>query len=229
MPQYRLVSFNVCPFVQRSAIALHEKGVEFDITFIDLANKPDWFLKLSPLGKVPLLEITDGDQVDVLFESAAILEYIDEVTSPRLHPEDPVERARHRALIQIGSGLAAPGWLMYTVATEEQSRAQVAKARKILQIFEDRIGEGPFWGGERFTQVDASMTPFLQRMSWCEDIEPSLNIFDGLPKVAAWTKTLLARPAVKASLLPDIDTIFRDYVASPHGSDGHTSWLATRL
>jgi glutathione S-transferase len=53
-----LVSFKTCPYVQRAAIVLHEKAVPFEITYIDQTKKPDWFLKISPLGKVPLLKMT---------------------------------------------------------------------------------------------------------------------------------------------------------------------------
>jgi glutathione S-transferase len=55
MPTYELVSHHLCPYVQRAAIVLTEKGVSFKRTLIDLDNKPDWFKAISPLGKVPLL------------------------------------------------------------------------------------------------------------------------------------------------------------------------------
>ena len=49
----RLISHKLCPYVQRAVIALTEKGVAFERIDVDLANKPDWFLKVSPLGKPP--------------------------------------------------------------------------------------------------------------------------------------------------------------------------------
>ena len=52
-----LVSHLLCPYVQRAAIALAEKNVPFERVVIDLANKPDWFIAISPLGKVPLLRL----------------------------------------------------------------------------------------------------------------------------------------------------------------------------
>ncbi len=45
MAKFHLISFALCPYVQRAAILLAEKGVEFERINIDLANKPDWFLK----------------------------------------------------------------------------------------------------------------------------------------------------------------------------------------
>ena len=97
----RLISHNQCPFVQRALIVLGEKNVAHDVEYVDLRNKPAWFTALSPRGKVPLL-VVDGV---TLFESSAICEFLEE-TAPgiRLHPADPVERARHRAWIEFASG-----------------------------------------------------------------------------------------------------------------------------
>ena len=61
----KIISAALCPYVQRSVILLKELGIEHDVEYIDLTNKPDWFFKLSPLGKVPVLVHDD----DVLFES----------------------------------------------------------------------------------------------------------------------------------------------------------------
>ncbi len=83
-----LVSFDLCPYVQRAAIALNEKGVEFERINVDLADKPEWFLAISPLGKVPLLKIGD----DVIFESGVIVEYLEDTRAPALHPTDPLQR-----------------------------------------------------------------------------------------------------------------------------------------
>lgn len=93
MRAYHLISHDLCPYFQRAAIALCEKGVSFERTYVDLANKPDWFLAISPLGKTPVLKIGD----EVFFESAVICDYLDEVEPPRLHPVDPLARAQHRA------------------------------------------------------------------------------------------------------------------------------------
>src|SRR4030088_215094 len=94
MAKYTLISFKTCPWVQRSAILLREKNTEFESRHIEPDNRPDWFLAISPHKKVPVLRIDDRLS---LFESSAIAEYLDETISPRLHPEDPAERAVNRA------------------------------------------------------------------------------------------------------------------------------------
>src|SRR5207245_6233389 len=89
MPKYMLVSFETCPWVQRSAIILREKNTPFELRHIQSDNRPDWFLAISPHKKVPVLSIDDKLS---LFESNAINEYLDETIEPRLHPETPIQR-----------------------------------------------------------------------------------------------------------------------------------------
>ena len=91
----KLISHKLCPYVQRAVIALTEKGVEFERVDIDLANKPDWFVKISPLGKTPVLLVGDVP----IFESAVILEYLEETQAKPLHPAAPLRRAEHRGRI----------------------------------------------------------------------------------------------------------------------------------
>jgi glutathione S-transferase len=99
--QLTLVSHALCPYVQRAAIMLIENGVQFERRDVDLKNKPEWFLALSPLGKTPVLQVGS----DVIFESAVICEYIDETHEPRLHPTPAIERARHRSWMEFGSAV----------------------------------------------------------------------------------------------------------------------------
>src|ERR1700682_5290501 len=96
-----LISHDLCPYVQRAVIALAEKGVAFERIDIDLADKPDWFKAISPLGKIPLLRVGEA----VIFESAVIVEYLEETQPNPLHPADPLQRARHRAAIEFASAI----------------------------------------------------------------------------------------------------------------------------
>ena len=98
MTKYMLVSFKTCPWVQRSAIILREKNAPFEFRHIEPDNRPDWFLAISPHKKVPTLTIDDKV---TLFESNAINEYLDETIAPRLHPEDPIQRAEDLGQAQV--------------------------------------------------------------------------------------------------------------------------------
>jgi glutathione S-transferase len=120
MTKLRLISHRLCPYVQRAVIVLDEKGAAFEREDIDLGNKPEWFLKLSPLGKVPLLTVEENGRTEVIFESAVIAEYLDETIEPRLHPQAAIERARHRAWIEFASATLADVAGFYAASDEEQ-------------------------------------------------------------------------------------------------------------
>ena len=219
----KLISFELCPFVQRACISLQERGVDYEITYIDLFDKPAWFLELSPTGKVPVLQVDDV----VLFESQVIAEYLDEVYPPSLHPADPLQRAKDRAWIEFSNVLGGPGWLIQALGDEDKVLAEAGKVKEAFARLESEV-VGPFFGGESFSLVDAAVAPLLQRLKWSQDIAPELALFDDAPKVAAWTEALLARQSVKDSLLPNILEIFEAIITAGPGGRGPT-WLGGRL
>src|SRR5437763_947430 len=159
----KLISQKLCPYVQRAVIALNEKGVPFERIDIDLANKPDWFLKLSPLGKVPVLVVTTDKGEVALFESNVICEYIEETQAgAKLHPADALKRAEHRAWMEFGSAILGDLWGLETTtdaATFESKRQAIAV--KFARV-EAALGAGPFFAGDRFNLVDAVFAPIFR-------------------------------------------------------------------
>src|SRR3979409_6344 len=119
----KLISHEQCPYVQRAVIALTEKGVPFERIDIDLANKPDWFLAISPLGKTPVLQV--GDKA--IFKSAVILEYLEETQPKPLHPADPLVRAEHRGWIEFGSAVLNDIAGFYAAKDEASFKARTAQ------------------------------------------------------------------------------------------------------
>ncbi len=117
----KLISHKLCPYVQRAVIALAEKGVPFERVDIDLANKPIGFW-LSP-GKTPVLQV--GGKA--IFESAVILEYLEETQTKPLHPADPLARAEHRAWIEFGSTVLNDIAGFYAAPDEATFRARTAQ------------------------------------------------------------------------------------------------------
>ncbi|HSH89208.1 MAG TPA: glutathione S-transferase family protein, partial [Ramlibacter sp.] len=99
--QLTLISHALCPYVQRAAIVLAEKNALFTRRYVDLSDKPAWFLEVSPLGKTPVLLVGDAP----IFESAVICEFLDETLGPRLHPQEALQRARHRGWMEFGSAV----------------------------------------------------------------------------------------------------------------------------
>jgi glutathione S-transferase len=200
-----LVSFKTCPFVQRAAIVLLEKAVPFEITYIDQAKKPDWFLKISPLGKVPLLKV-DGT---ILFESAVIAEYLDEAYPPPLHPADALRRAHNRAWIEFSSTLLSSQFQMLMSPDRAAFDAAAANFGELLNRLEAELGAGPFFNGTALALVDCAFAPLFMRMAI---MEPHLKLgaFAQRPGIQAWSKLLLARAAVQRSVVPDFADVLID-------------------
>lgn len=201
---YKLVSFNLCPYVQRTAVVLNEKNIPYEIIYIDLSNKPDWFLALSPTGRVPLLQTEAGD---VLFESAVINEYLDEVHPPRLLAGGPLERAYDRMWRDFASTLYGPIYRLYSVGTEAMATRPLNRFRTILPRFEAEV-KGPYFRGERFGMVDVAIASVLMRLAWIERLAPHVTPLAEFPKVRAWRDAVLARPSVRQSVLPNIYDLF---------------------
>lgn len=222
---YNLISFKLCPFVQRSVITLEEKKVPYALEYIELDNKPEWFLKLSPLGKVPVLRVQrPGGGEAVLFESAVINEFIEETApGPGLHPQDPLARAHNRAWIEVGSDLMRRTHRLMTADSEGRAKQAATAVRTLLYRFDDEL-VGPLFGGESFSLVDAAVAPTLQRLTWCEEMAPALEVFCAdLKGVLAWREALLARPSVQRSTVPGIRELFAEHLAAKKEPP---SWVA---
>jgi glutathione S-transferase len=210
-----LVSHHLCPYVQRAAIALSEKGIAFERVSIDLAAKPDWFKAISPLSKVPLLRVArPGRDEAVLFESAVICEFIEETQAgPALHPSDPVERAEHRAWIEFGSSILSD---IYAIETTPDAALFETKRQALAEKFarlEKVLGAAPFFAGVRFSLVDAAFGPVFRYFGVFDEIA-DLGILAGKPKVAAWRRALAHRPSVRSAVAPDYPERLRRFLAA---------------
>ena len=210
-----LVSFDLCPYVQRAAIALAEKGVPFERRDVDLANKPEWFEAISPLGKVPLLQVDD----EVLFESAVIVEYLEETQAPRLHPAEPLVRARHRAWMEVGSSILADIWTLETTPDRAAFDAKALSLRDKFRRLEAVLDRGPYFGGEHFSLVDAVFAPAFRYFD-VFDRFVDLGTFTDLPKVQAWRRALAARRSVKSAVVVDYEVRLEAFLRRQE------SWLA---
>jgi len=196
MPQHlRLISHKLCPYVQRAVIVANEKDIPFHRVDIDLANKPDWFLAISPTGKVPLLEVTEDDgSVRILFESAVIAEYLDEIAGLPLLPTDPLERARERAWVEYGAQTLADIYRLY--ASSDEAGHLVARSDievKLANVEQEIVG--PWFSGDKFGLVDAAFAPVFRYFDVFER-RGGLDVLERHPKVRAWANALAKRPSV---------------------------------
>jgi glutathione S-transferase len=208
MTKLTLISFPTCPYVQRAVIALKEKQVDFEIVYIDLANKPDWFLAISPLGKVPVLKVQrEGREDAIVFESAVILEYLEETAAGRkLHPSDPLDRAQHRSWMEFGSNVLADLWRLNSAkdAGELDTAKQTLTAK--FKRLEATIS-GPYFAGENFSYVDAVFAPAFRQLDALETVVHT-GLVDSFAKVSAWRKALATRQSVKEAAPADFVDLY---------------------
>ena len=194
--------------MQRAVILMRAKRVEFDVTYINLLEKPDWFLRISPHGKVPVLVVGD----EPLYESNAIAEFLDEMVPPRLHPEDPVKRARNRAWTDFVPDFARALMGIYYTKTPEAMEEGLAQAPKRVARLEEAIerergNDGPFFNGETLCLVDAAYAPFFQRFAFAERYLAT-GFLDDFPLVKAWSDALLAEELVTGSVVAHFEDEF---------------------
>jgi glutathione S-transferase len=202
-----LISHALCPYVQRAAIVLAEKGVAFERRDVDLARKPEWFLRLSPLGKTPVL-LAAGEAI---FESAVICEYLDETTTPRLHPADALARARHRAWMEFGSQVLNAIGAFYNAPDEPSLAARAQELRARFEQVEGAFGAGPWFGGASFGLVDAVFGPAFRYFD-VFDALGDFGFWDGLPKVRAWRRALADRPSVRSAVSAEYPELLGEFV-----------------
>jgi glutathione S-transferase len=211
----KLISHKLCPYVQRAVIALTEKGVAFERIDIDLANKPDWFLAISPLGKTPVLQVGDVP----IFESAVILKYLEETYPKPLHPADPLKRAEHRAWIEFGSAVLSDIAGFYAAPDEATFKARTSQLEQRFARLEGRVVAGPWFDGEGFSLVDAVFGPVFRYFDVFEEVA-DFGILAGKPKLACWRKALATRPSVRTAVSADYPALLRGFL------DRRNSWLS---
>lgn len=198
-PEFELITHVLCPYVQRSVIVLHEKQIPYRRTDIDLVDKPDWFRQISPLGKVPVLVVGARQS---LFESAVICEYLNEVTPGSLHPDDPLERADHRAWIEFGSGLLNSIAQLYNAPTQERFGAALAMLRKGLLQLDERLGNGPYFSGHNFRIIDAVYGPIFRYFDVFDSVI-GLDLSREAGNVQRWQGHLRSRESIRQAVTVD--------------------------
>jgi glutathione S-transferase len=207
MTRLTLVSHHLCPYVQRAAIALVEKRVPFERIDIDLANKPDWFRAISPLGKTPVLRVGEA----AIFESAVILEYLEETQPAPLHPTDPLRRAEHRSWIEFGSAVLNDIAGFYGAPDEAAFTGKAKVLSDKFVLLDRRLEAGPYFDGSRFSLVDAVFGPVFRYFEVFDGIG-EFGILTGKPKVIAWRAALTARPSVRSAVAPDYEARLRTFL-----------------
>lgn len=205
LPKLELISFKLCPFVQRTVITLLHKDVPYDITYIDLNNPPEWFKEVSPLGKVPVLKV---DEKEVLFESAVIQEYVDEITPPSLMPQEALTKAKNRAWISFGGELIGAMQAVVKAETAEAFSEASDKFASLMAKVEDAHSGADYFNGDSFALIDAAYAPIFMRLALLEE-NCDVCLLESLPKIKKWSDNLLVLPSVQHSVVEEFPKMYR--------------------
>jgi len=214
LPQqkFHLISFKLCPFVQRSIITLLYKGLTYEITYINLDEPPAWFKQISPLGKVPILTVEDTS----LFESAVINEYLNDLTGGNLLPNDILQKARCRGFVELATEATFALIDLFRAPDEKAFIQKQTALTDYLHHLEAALGEGPYFLDNSFSLVDVAWAPFFMRYELINEIA-ALNLIVDDSKIKNWSGHLLSLEDVKASVTDDFSSIFTSRVKGANG------------
>ena len=200
----KVISIKICPFVQRVTALLAAKQVDYQVEYIDLNNPPQWFREVSPHEQVPLLITTENE---VLFESDAIVEYVDEVCGESLFSLDPVAKARERAWAY----LASKHYLTQCGAQRSDSAKTLAqRAEPLRSAFKKigcELGEGTYIKGDTMGMVDIAWLPLLHRAALIEKYS-GYDFLADFPRLKQWQAAILSTNIPTASVAEDFDAQF---------------------
>ncbi|MGC3940731.1 glutathione S-transferase family protein [Roseobacter sp. EG26] len=206
----KIVSFKICPFVQRVTALLEAKGIAYDLEFISLSNKPQWFLDISPNGQVPLLITDEGE---ALFESDAIVEYIEEAYAPLRAGLTPVEKARERAWSYLATKHYLPQCGAQRSADQDILSERSQKLNKAFDTIEAQLGDTKFFAGDEISLVDVAWLVLLHRACIIEQ-QSGYDFLGGRPKLKTWQTNIMQSGLPAKSVAPDFVADFSDFYLS---------------
>jgi glutathione S-transferase len=212
-----LISFKLCPFVQRAIIILKRQKIDYDITFINPMDPPDWFKAISPSGQVPLLKADD----EVIFESNVISEFANDISENDLHPSNAIQKAKNRAWIEFSSKMFDDLFNIVTGDKETYVKAKESLFAKFAKV-EVVKGTGTFFNGADFAMIDAAFAPIFMRLSWINEFTDNALSFNEFSNLSAWSEAILAVDEVKGSVSEGIDDV---YYSNIEAREGHLSTL----
>lgn len=193
------------PFVRRVAIALHHYDTPFERRVLSVFKDFDAMLSVNPLGKVPSLVLDDGE---TLFDSRAIIDYLDGIADPafRLAPTEEPQRRQVLKVEVVGIGLAEK---VYERGLEYSRRAPGTsdpdwRARLETQIrstcdWLENLSPSPWFYGETFTRADLAVAVAMQYLERVVPELDSINAFTRLQAHRQRCEALAAFAAVQDS------------------------------
>jgi glutathione S-transferase len=207
-PKVKLVTSKFSPYGHRVEMVLIEKNIPYEKEEIDLTNRPEWFVKDAPLGKVPLLYV--GDKI--LFESVVICEYLEEVFLENpLHPKTALEKALHRAWMEFSNGILSSGFGIINAQNQEQFDIKKAETIAKLEILNRHLKFSPYFDGGKFSLVDACFASAFKPLTFIDN-KFALELFDLHKNVASYVENVVTRGSLHKVLPKNYDEIFKAFL-----------------
>jgi len=204
----KIVSFKICPFVQRVTAALETRSIPYEIEYISLSDKPEWFLDLAPNGQVPVL-ITESGRA--LFESDAIIEYIEDEYGAVEANVTNEQRALDRAWAYLGAKNYMPQCGTMSSKDKATFEERTEKFVKAFAKVEAQLsGDTAFFKSDSISNVDIAWLPLLHRIAIVKK-HTDFDFLCGLPKVQAWQTELLNSGLVEKTVSTDFEALFTDF------------------
>lgn len=164
--QLRLYSMRFCPFAHRVHLALNAKNVPYHVVYINLSEKPEWYTKVNPNGKVPALQLLNEPDQPFLTESLLICEYLDEkYPGVTLYPKDPLAKVQAKLFIERFNPLAGTFYrLMYDPELKEVEKS-LEEFHRVLDEFEEELKtrNTTYFGGDELNIIDYGIWPWFER------------------------------------------------------------------
>lgn len=190
------------PFVRKAWIFLREKGLDFDHRQLDPLAKTPRFLAMNPLGRVPILEESDGHLIS---DSSVICDYIERIhPAPALYPAQPRERARALWLEEYGDTAlvavcARVFWMHVIIPVRTGKPVDLAEVAKFvdeafpgaLDYLETIAPERGWLLGDAFGIADIALLSPVRLL----DLAGAPLDAARWPKFAAWYRRAIARPS----------------------------------
>ncbi|KAJ6987031.1 hypothetical protein NC653_020299 [Populus alba x Populus x berolinensis] len=167
-----------CPFCQRVLLSLEEKKIPYKSHLINLGDKPQWFLEISPEGKVPVVKIDDKWVAD----SDVIVGILEEK-----NPEPPL--ATPPEFASVGSKIF-PSFVKFLKSKNPNDGTEQALLEELKALDGHLKAHGPFIAGEKITAVDLSLAPKLYHLEVALGHFKNWTIPDNLTHVLNYIKTL---------------------------------------